>query len=103
MQWEEIRNRYPHQWLLVEAIKAHSEADKRILEQISVISTYPDSVMAMQGYTQLHHEAPERELYFARIQTAFFYTGKKLSLCLRAVYMFYIPIVNLLILPSGCG
>lgn len=63
MQWQEIRNHYPHQWLLVEAIKAHSEAGQRILEQISVVSTYPDSVMAMQGYTQLHREAPERELY----------------------------------------
>ncbi len=63
MKWAEIRNHYPHQWLLVEAIKAHSEAGKRILEQISVVSTYADSVTAMQGYTQLHREAPERELY----------------------------------------
>lgn len=63
MQWEEIRRHYPQQWLLVEAIKARSESGKRILEQISVVSTYPDSVTAMQGYTQLHREAPERELY----------------------------------------
>jgi hypothetical protein len=63
MKWEEIRKHYPHQWLLVEAIKAHSESGKRILEQISEISTYPDSVTAVQGYTQLHRDAPERELY----------------------------------------
>ena len=63
MQWQEIRKHYPQQWLLLEAIKAHSEASKRILEQLAVVSAYPDSVAAMKGYTQLHREAPERELY----------------------------------------
>lgn len=63
MKWDEIRLHYPHQWLLVEAIKAHSEDNKRILEDISVVGAYPDSVAAMKGYTQLHREAPGRELY----------------------------------------
>ena len=63
MNWNHIRSQYPHRWLLIEAIKAHTEADRRILEQLAVIDTYPDSVAAMQGYTRLHREAPERELY----------------------------------------
>lgn len=63
MQWEEIRSRYPDQWLLVEAIKARSEAGARILEQLAVVSTFPDSLTAMQGYAQLHRQSPERELY----------------------------------------
>jgi hypothetical protein len=63
MQWQEIRQHYPQQWLLLEAIKAHSEADKRILDQLAVVSTFPDSASALNGYTQLHREAPERELY----------------------------------------
>jgi hypothetical protein len=63
MRWEEIRRRYPDRWLLVEAIKAHSEAGKRIVEQLSVVSEFPDSVTAMKDYAQLHREAPERELY----------------------------------------
>jgi len=63
MQWQEIRDHYPQQWLLVEAIKAHTEASRRILEQLSVISTFPDSVTAMKGYAALQREAPERELY----------------------------------------
>jgi hypothetical protein len=63
MKWQEIRKYYPQQWLLVEAIKAHSEADKRILEQLAVVSTFPDSVTAMKSYVQLRREAPERELY----------------------------------------
>ncbi len=63
MQWQEIRNHYPQQWLLLEAIKAHSEANKRILEQLAVVGTFSDSVAALKGYLQLHREAPERELY----------------------------------------
>ncbi|HOT91759.1 MAG TPA: hypothetical protein PLJ78_03430 [Anaerolineae bacterium] len=63
MQWQEICSHYPQQWLLVEAIKAHSEADQRILDQLAVIGTFPDSTTAMKSYLQLHKEAPERELY----------------------------------------
>ena len=63
MKWQEIRVHYPQQWLLVEAMKAHSEANKRILEQLAVVDTFPNSVTAMKSYLQLHREVPERELY----------------------------------------
>lgn len=63
MQWNKIRNLYPHQWLLIEAIKAHTESGKRILDQLSVINTFTKSQEAMKDYSQLHHKMPERELY----------------------------------------
>ena len=63
MQWDEIRAHYPQQWLLLEAIKAHTELNKRILDQLAVLGLFPDSVTALQSYRQLHHEEPERELY----------------------------------------
>ncbi|MDQ3248695.1 MAG: hypothetical protein M3Q45_05740 [Chloroflexota bacterium] len=63
MQWQQIRQHYPQQWLLLEAIKARSEANQRILEQLAVVNTFPDSIAAMQGYLQLHRESPARELY----------------------------------------
>lgn len=63
MQWQEIRQHYPKQWLLVEALKAHSEGEKRILDQLAVLGAFPDSVTALQSYSQLHREAPDRELY----------------------------------------
>ncbi len=63
MKWEEIRNHYPHQWLLVEAIRARSESGKRILEQLAVVSTFSDSKQAMDGYIHLHRLSPTRELY----------------------------------------
>jgi hypothetical protein len=70
MQWQEIRQHYPQQWLLLEAIQAHSEANKRILEQLAVIEAFPDSITAMKHYARLHHDAPTRELYV-------FHTGRE--------------------------
>lgn len=63
MQWREIRQHYPQQWLLLEAIKAHSEGENRILDQLAILGIFLDSIAALQGYAQLHREAPERELY----------------------------------------
>jgi hypothetical protein len=65
MTWEEARERFPARWLLFEAIAAHSEGGKRIVEQLSVIEDYPDSVPAIQRYTALHREFPQRELLVA--------------------------------------
>ena len=63
MHWSEIRRHYPDEWLLIEAIEARSEGGQRILEDIAVVASFPDSVAAMKRYTSLHNEAPERELY----------------------------------------
>ena len=63
MQWSDIRRHYPDQWLLIEAIEARSEDGQRILDDIAVLASFPDSVTGMQRYTSLHHEAPQRELY----------------------------------------
>ncbi len=62
MTWIEIRDQYPNTWLLLEAIKAHSENDRRILEELSVISRFDDSESALDAYSQLHEIAPTREL-----------------------------------------
>lgn len=70
MNWQKIRDHYPHQWLLIEAIKARSEQGKRILEQISVINAFSDSVSAMNDYKKLKKEAPGRELFI-------FHTSRK--------------------------
>lgn len=63
MRWSEIRNHYPSQWLLIDAIEARSEGGRRILDEIAVLATFPDSITAMKRYTSLHREAPQRELY----------------------------------------
>jgi len=63
MKWKEIRNQYPHQWLLLEAMDAHTESNRRIVEQFSVLNSYINSHQAMESYSQIHHESPDRELY----------------------------------------
>ena len=63
MQWSEIRQRYPEQWLLLEAMQARSVENQRVLEQLAVIATFADSHLALQGYAQLHRDEPARELY----------------------------------------
>lgn len=63
MQWAEIRRHYPEQWLLLEALDAHTEGNQRILEQLAVLGAFDDSQSAMRRYAQLHHVAPARELY----------------------------------------
>ena len=63
MFWKEIRERYPHKWLLVEALEAHSEAGRRILEQLAVLDSYDNSDDALESYKQLHVKEPVREMY----------------------------------------
>ncbi|KPA09515.1 hypothetical protein MHK_010280 [Candidatus Magnetomorum sp. HK-1] len=63
MDWNEIRLIYPAQWLLVEAIKAKSEKGRRILEDISVINSFPNAVAAMNDYRQIKFKTPHRELF----------------------------------------
>ena len=63
MNWENIRDNYPNQWVLVEAIEAHTESGKRILDQLAVVNTFPDSLIAMRSYKELHKKSPNRELY----------------------------------------
>jgi hypothetical protein len=44
MVWQEIRTHYPEQWLLVEAIKAHTLDNKRILDQLAVVNAFPEGI-----------------------------------------------------------
>lgn len=63
MTWEEAREHFPHQWLLVEATAAHSVDNYRILDDLAVVDIYPSGKKAMDGYVELHGQAPQRELY----------------------------------------
>jgi hypothetical protein len=70
MNWQQSRLHHPHQWLLIEAVQAHTEADHRMIDDLAVISAYPDSTAALRDYARLHHAAPERELYVVHTDRA---------------------------------
>ena len=61
--WEEIRQQFPRQWLLVEAIAAHSSEGKRVLDDIAVLDAFQGAGAAMKSYQELHRRSPQRELY----------------------------------------
>ncbi len=65
MIWSEIRETYPDQWLIIEALEAHTTEDyQRQLDRLAVIETCSDGSVAMLRYRELHSEFPQREFYF---------------------------------------
>jgi hypothetical protein len=48
---------------LVEALAAHSEEGRRVVEELAVIDVFNDSTAAWLRYRQLHHDAADREYY----------------------------------------
>ncbi|MBT7094353.1 MAG: hypothetical protein HN936_13990 [Bacteroidetes bacterium] len=68
MNWDKVRKIYPNQWVLIEALKAHSDSGKRLLDQLSVLNSFSDSLSAMQSYKHIHKNSPQRELYVIHTQ-----------------------------------
>ncbi len=65
MLWTDIRQAYPDQWLVVEALEAHSTPDHhRQLDRMAVVEKYPDGSSAMKGCRKLYKTYPSREFYF---------------------------------------
>lgn len=63
MKWDQVRNQYPEQWVLVEAIFAYSQNSTRYIDELSVISNFPESTSAWKTYKKLHQADPTREYY----------------------------------------
>jgi hypothetical protein len=64
MQWPEVRNAYPDQWLVIEALEARTTPDQqRILDRLAVVDRCPDGAAAFQAYRRLHQQYPQREFY----------------------------------------
>lgn len=64
MRWADIRTAYPNQWLVIEALEAHSEDHRRIFDRIAVVEACSDGGAAFRRYRELHREHPTRELCF---------------------------------------
>ncbi len=64
MIWEDVKKAYPNQWVIIEAIEAHTNGDKRILESITVVDTFrEDNNKALLEYVKLHRRYRDREMY----------------------------------------
>ena len=66
MRWTEVRQTYPNQWLVIEALEAETDTDhKRQLKRIAVVECCPDGNAALLSYRRLHQQYPMREFYYA--------------------------------------
>ena len=65
MNWQSVRDAYPDQWLVIEALSAHTMADhSRVIESMQVIEQCGDGAAAFSRYRALHQQFPDREYYF---------------------------------------
>jgi hypothetical protein len=51
--------------VVIEALEAHSERDRRVFDRIAVVAVCTDGRTTMKRYAELHRQHPERELCFA--------------------------------------
>jgi len=64
MRWGEVRERFPWEWVVLEATKAYSKEGQRFIEEVVVIDTFDDSIQALRRYSELHKDNPHREYCF---------------------------------------
>lgn len=65
MQWADVRQAYPNEWLIIEALEAEtSPTHQRNLKRIAVMERCPDASAALQSYRRLQKQYPFREFYF---------------------------------------
>lgn len=63
MKWEQIREQFPNRCVLVESLKARTENNERIIEEMSVVDDFDNGNSAWKFYKELHSEDRSRELY----------------------------------------
>ena len=86
MDWDEIKQAYPDQWIVIEALEAHSEGGLRVLDHVAVIATCPDGESAVDAYRKLHDEFPEREFYFIHTSRATLQIEERLWVGIRSIH-----------------
>lgn len=65
MKWDEVRTSFPQTWIVAEALKAHSEQHRRVVEDLAVLAAFPRSADAMRRQLEIHRAEPGREVLIA--------------------------------------
>ncbi|SIQ68571.1 nucleotidyltransferase family protein [Halanaerobium kushneri] len=47
MKWKNIRDEYPDCWILLEAIEAHSDQEKRVVDKLAVLDKFNNSEIGL--------------------------------------------------------
>jgi hypothetical protein len=65
MTWDEVRAKYPDQWVLMEAFEAYTENGKRIIPKMVVLGAHgADWWSVWKQYKVMKELAPDREHFF---------------------------------------
>lgn len=65
MRWDEVRASFPEQWVVAEALEAHSLGGRRVVEDLAVLAAFPQSGSAMRRQLEVHRSEPAREVLVA--------------------------------------
>lgn len=68
--WDSVRRRFPNQWLLIEAMAAHSVGDRRVIDHVTVLDHFDSGESALRRYLRLHAEDRSREMYVVHTNRA---------------------------------
>ncbi len=68
MLWQDIREKHPSKWLVIEAKKFHQTDDEFVVEDMEVLDIFDKSFDAYDEYRTLHRENPSKEFLFANTE-----------------------------------
>lgn len=64
MKWDDVRNVYPSRWVVIEAVEAHSEGNRRIIDKIAVLDSFMDGTKnVLLENAKLQRLYPGREIF----------------------------------------
>ncbi|MDC2865159.1 hypothetical protein [Bacillus sp. BP-3] len=46
MNWSEVRGKYPHTFVLIEAVSVYSKNNKRMIQEMAVVDEYKSTSVA---------------------------------------------------------
>jgi hypothetical protein len=85
MRWPEVRAAHPDQWLVIEALDAHSENDCRVFDRIAMIDVCADGRTTMKRYGEFRRQHPHREFCFVHTSMVELKIEKRLWLGIRGL------------------
>nr|VFK24151.1 MAG: hypothetical protein BECKMB1821G_GA0114241_100737 [Candidatus Kentron sp. MB]VFK30524.1 MAG: hypothetical protein BECKMB1821I_GA0114274_101619 [Candidatus Kentron sp. MB]VFK75286.1 MAG: hypothetical protein BECKMB1821H_GA0114242_101918 [Candidatus Kentron sp. MB] len=63
MNWQQVREQYPHKWVLAETIEGHTENDRWCVDQLTVVDVFAEVSDALNLRKKLHKKAPARDYF----------------------------------------
>jgi hypothetical protein len=95
MKWSDVRNRFPHKWVLIEAIAAHTEGDRRILDDIHVVGQYANAEATWRAYAEIHRNNPISEMFPVHTDGAELDIRERWELPMRGIRPSSHPIIDI--------